>query len=401
MQTGYVDHFSPVVAGLSGRTVMQIIPSLGFGGAERIVLALAAALANVGARSLVACEDGGMVSELQAKGGIWLPFPAKAKNPISIALNVQKLTQLMRLEGVDLIHAHSRAPAWAAFGASKRTQKPFVTTFHSSYEGGGRAKSIYNSVMARSDAIVTHSKYTAALISQDFPEIQGKVRVISAGIDFHEYSPAMVSAERVSRVREDWGVAAHEHIVLLPARLAGTKDHRTLLEAAKILTERGLSQTKFVLTGEVPARSAQIREMDALIIKYQLQECVRQVSPCIDLPASFLSAALVVVPSTEAETFGLTSVEAQALGTPVIVSNAGAVAETISVKPNAKGTRRTGWHVPPNNPKELAEVILKAISLGASAKDAISSGAREHVIHRFALEQMMSETMDLYAALIR
>ena len=114
MNSGYIDYFARSIAGLSGRTVLQIVPSLNAGGTERIVLALAAALADIGARSLVASEDGRMISELQAKGGIWLPFPARTKNPLAMMMNVQKLASLIRMEGVDLVHVHSRAPAWVA-----------------------------------------------------------------------------------------------------------------------------------------------------------------------------------------------------------------------------------------------------------------------------------------------
>lgn len=401
MTTGYIDHFARSVTGLSGRTVLQIIPALGMGGAERIVLALAAALADVGARSLVACEDGSMISELQAKGGIWLPFPTKTKNPVAMALNVPKLTQLMRSEGVDLVHAHSRAPAWVALVACGYTKKPFVTTFHSSYGGSGGAKSLYNSVMTRSDAIIAHSEYTAGLIAKAFPTAQSRVRVIGAGVDFHDFSPSMVSPERVSAVREGWNVAAHEHIVLLPARLIGAKGHKALIEAAKILSDRGLTQTRFILAGDAQGRSTYAKELDTLIAKYELQGIVRRVPAYRDLPASFLSAALVVVPSAEPEAFGLTAVEAQALGTPVIVPNIGAVAETVLAPPEVAPHLRTGWRVPPNDPRALAEVILSALSLGASAKDGLSMRAREHVTRRFALERMTSETMDLYAALIK
>ena len=103
---------SPVpVHPLHGRTILQIIPSLDAGGAERTAIDVAAGLAEIGARALVASEGGRLVGELQAHGGIWVPFDAATKNPVSMALNVRRLARIAQIEGVDLIHARSRAPA--------------------------------------------------------------------------------------------------------------------------------------------------------------------------------------------------------------------------------------------------------------------------------------------------
>jgi len=399
-RAGYTDIFARNMAGLSGRTVLQIVPSLGRGSSERIVLALAAALADVGARALVAAEDGSMISELQAKGGIWLPFPAKTRNPLAMLVNVRKLAGLIRSEGVDLVHVHSRAPAWVALAATRLTHKPLVTTFHSSYGARSSAKVLYNSVMTRGDAVIVHSEYTAGQIAKAYPAAGPRMRVIGAGVDFRDFSPSLVDPERVARLRAEWGVAAHEHIVLLAARLSSLRAQKNLIEAADLLARRGLNQTKFILVGEAPVKSVG-RDVEALIVAKGLQDVILRVGACADMPAAFLSAALVVVPSTEPEAFGLTSVEAQALGTPVVVSELGAVAETVLAPPDVPPEQRTGWRIAPNDPQALAEAILQGLSLGASAKDAIGMRARQHVISRFAMERMTAQTMDVYAALIR
>ncbi|MCA3602016.1 MAG: glycosyl transferase, partial [Methylobacterium sp.] len=77
-----------MVQPLSGRTILQIIPMLDAGGAERTTIDIAEGIAQAGARSLVATEGGRLVGELQAKGGVWIPFPAATKNPLAMALNV-------------------------------------------------------------------------------------------------------------------------------------------------------------------------------------------------------------------------------------------------------------------------------------------------------------------------
>jgi UDP-N-acetylglucosamine:LPS N-acetylglucosamine transferase len=145
---------------LAGRTVLQIIPELDAGGAERTAIDVAAALVNAGARALVASEGGRLVSELQARGGLWIPFPAKTKNPLKMALNVRRLRQLIRRERVDLVHARSRAPAWVALAAARKENVPFVTTYHGAYSGAGALKVLYNSVMARGDVVIANSGFT-------------------------------------------------------------------------------------------------------------------------------------------------------------------------------------------------------------------------------------------------
>ena len=166
MKTGQIDYFASRPGGLKDKTILQLIPSLSGGGSERIALALAEALAHAGARALVAAGPGGLVSELQAKGGIWIPFPARTRNPLALLMNVQKLAALIRREQIDLVHVHSRASAWSALAATRLTKKPIVTSYHSSYGGRAPATTVYNSIMARGDAVIAHSRFTAALIAR-------------------------------------------------------------------------------------------------------------------------------------------------------------------------------------------------------------------------------------------
>ena len=154
---------------LAGRTILQIIPELDAGGAERTTIDIAAALVDAGARALVASDGGRLVSELQARGGLWVPFPAKTKNPLFMALNVGKLVRLMRNEKVDLVHARSRAPAWVALSAARKTRLPFVTTYHGAYAGKSQLKINYNSIMARGDVVIANSQFTADRIIEMHP----------------------------------------------------------------------------------------------------------------------------------------------------------------------------------------------------------------------------------------
>ncbi len=385
---------------LAGRTILQVIPELDTGGAERTAIDIAAALSAVGARALVACERGRLVSELQAKGGIWIPFPAATKNPVSMALNVRKLARLIVSEQAEIVHARSRAPAWVALGATRLTKTPFITTYHGSYSGTSALKLRYNSVMARGDVVIANSDYTAGLISSLYPFARPNMRVIHRGTDLRMFSPAAVDPARVRKLREQWGLAAHERIVLLAGRLTSWKGQKVLIEAARLLAPLGLGDTIFVLAGDEQGRTGYVREIDGLIAKAGLQGMVRRVGHCEDMPAAYLAASVACVPSTEPEAFGRAAVEAQAMGTPVVVSDLGAVPETVLAPPAVDPARRTGWRIPANDAQALADTLMAALSLGASARDALAERARAHVERHFSLEQMCGQTLDAYAAVL-
>jgi glycosyltransferase involved in cell wall biosynthesis len=385
---------------LAGRTILQIIPDLEAGGAERTTVDIAEGLALAGARALVATTGGRLVGELQAKGGIWVPFPAATKNPLAMLANAGKLVQLIRRERIDLVHARSRAPAWVAYTATRVTKTGFVTTYHGAYSGRSAPKILYNSVMARGDVVIANSHFTAEMIQTMHRIDPQRLRVIHRGTNFASFSPGEIGPDRVERVRRAWLAAPEERIILLAARLTGWKGQRVLIEAARILRDRGYADLVFVLAGDPQGRDDYVAELDGLIAKHNLGMIVRRVGHVTDMPAALAASAIVTVPSTEPEAFGRVAVEAQAMGVPVIVSNLGAVPETVLAPPQVRPEQRTGWRVTPGSADELADAIAAALDLLPSARDSLAIRARRHVEAYFSLERMVGETLDCYEALL-
>ena len=383
-------------ASLTGRTILQIIPRLDAGGAERTAIDVAAALVRAGARALVASEGGRLASELQAVGGLLAPFPAATKNPLAMALNVRRLARLIVEERVDLVHARSRAPAWVALGACRATGRPFVTTYHGAYGGRSALKLRYNSVMARGDVVIANSQFTADEIGRLYPIARGRLRVIPRGTDLTRFAPGAVERERVARLREAWGVAPHERVVLVAARLTEWKGQKVLIEAARLLRERGLEEVRYILAGDAQGRQGYARELDALIEGARLTGVVSRVGHCADMPAALVAASVVAVPSTAPEAFGRSAVEAQAMGAMVVVSDSGAAPETVLAPPQTPAQARTGWRAPPGDARALADALESALSLGATAREALARRARAHVESHFSLEQMTGDTLALY-----
>jgi glycosyltransferase involved in cell wall biosynthesis len=253
--------------------------------------------------------------------------------------------------------------------------------------------------MARGDVVIANSHYTAGLIGALYPQARPRLRVIYRGTDLRAFSAQAVPPERVELLRRHWGLAPHQRIVLLAARLTAWKGQRVLIDAAKKLVDGGLRDVVFVLAGDPQGRDSYVKELDAAIAGHGLTGVVRRVGHCTDMPAALLAAAVVTVPSTEPEAFGRVAVEAQALGTPVIVSDLGAVPETVQFPPRVTSSERTGWCVPPGDAQALATAIGGVLGMGASAQEAMTRHARAHVECHFSLERMVADTLDTYIAI--
>ncbi len=377
--------------------MLQVLPRLDAGGAERTTLDVAGAVVQAGGRALVACAGGRMVSELQVLGGVWLPFPADVKNPLQMLMNVRKLAKLIAAERVDVVHARSRAPAWVALGAARIVERPLVTTYHGAYGGVSALKIRYNSVMARGDAVIANSHYTAESILKLYPFARDRLAVIHRGSDLGAFSPGAVDPARVTALRNAWGVAPHERIVLLAAQA-----HR--LEGAAG-SDRGGGQAqagrRALHPGRRPPGARRLCEGTRPADRgARVKGVVTRVGHCADMPAALLAASVVAVPSTEPEAFGRSAVEAQAMGTPVVVSDLGAVPETVLAPPDVGPEARTGWRVPAGDVDALAEALRTALGLGATARDALARRARAHVERNFSLEGMTRATLDVYAAVL-
>lgn len=380
--------------------MLQIVPDLQSGGAERATIDMAEALALAGGRCLVASRGGRMVSELQSKGGIWIPFPAATKNPFAMALNSVQLARILRDEGVDIVHARSRAPAWVAYYATRQTRAKFVTTYHSAYYGSSPIKLRYNAIMATGDTVIAISEFAARRIRELHPEASERVVVIPRGADLRVFSPDAVSPSRVQRLRAQWNVAAHERIVLLPARLAARKGHAVMIEAAKRLAANGASDIRILFVGDPHSENFR-QAIETQIRRAGVSDLVRNVGHCDDMPAAYLAAAAVVAPSIEPEAFGRVAIEAQAMGAPVIVSDIGASPEIVQAPPQTPRHEATGWRAPPGDPVALARAIGEALSLTASARDELMLRARANVQRRFSIEQMQRATLDVYRRLLQ
>ena len=382
-------------APLAGRTILQIVPPRAAGGDERGTLAVAAALVEAGARPLVASDSAELASEVQAVGGLHIPFPASSKNPLAMALNVRRLARVLEFERVDLVHARSRAAAWVALGACRKLKLPLVTSIVG--DGPiGKPRSSFEAAVGEGAFVIVSSQFAADRAGDVFPAALRRLRIVRPGVDLQRLAPDSVSRQRVAKARESWEAAAHERVVLAPAGLAPSRGQKALIEAAAILSGKGLSDLRIVLAGEA-AKPSFAADLDAFAEARGVKGLVARVGAPADLPAALVAASVVVFAASEPEGVGRTAVEAAAMGALTVIADVGSAREIVLAPPDASAEERTGWIVPPDQAAALASAIESALTLGVSAREAVRRRSRTRIAGLYSLERMRRDMLGVYA----
>ncbi len=379
------------------RTVLQVVPALEEGGAERSTVEIAQAIIAAGGRALVATRGGRLSGEIEAAGGKVFPIPVHAKNPMSILANRGRLLRLVRSEGVDIIHVRSRAPAWSALGAARAAKVPLVATYHGAYEARNPLKRLYNSAMTRADIVIANSEFTASSIRAQYAIEARRLKVIPRGVDVSAFDRKQAGRERAEALARQWGIVTPPGAlrVLLPARLSAWKGHRTAIEAlALAMAPRASGQRlilQLVFAGDAEGRDDIRASLQQVIESRGVREMIHFVGHCADMPGAYSWADIVLSPSTRPEAFGRVAVEAGAMGRPVIGSDHGGARETIV-------DGETGVLVPPGDSEALAEAIASLAAMGEAGRAALGERARRRIERCFSLDAMRRATLEAYEA---
>lgn len=376
-------------------TVLQVIPALDAGGAERTTVDIAGAIVAAGGKSIVVSQGGRLEGELLVTGSDLIKLPVASKNPLTILRNAGRIETIIRERNVSVVHARSRAPAWSAFLAARAMRIPFVTTYHGAYKSSGPIKKFYNSIMAAGDFVIANSQYTADQIMAAYKTRKTKLIVIPRGTDFSAFDREQVTPERIAAMKAASGLGDHKGpIVILPGRLTRWKGQLVLVEAMRLLREEGrLWGAAAVLAGDAQGRDNYQIEIELAIQSADLIDRVRIAGHVEDMPAAYAASTLAISASTEPEAFGRIAVEAAAMGLPVIASDHGGARETVIVEPE---NARTGWRVPPGDARALANAIAAALEMPASERTAIGIAGAAYVRRRFSVQAMCRSTLQVY-----
>lgn len=370
---------------------MQIIPSLGAGGAEQGCIDIAAEIVRAGAKAIIVSNGGYRAPELERINAMHIDLPVHSKNPVVMWRNISRLKKVIKQHNVGIVHARSRAPAWSAWRACMNTDAHFMTTCHAPYNISGEAKRIYNGSIANGEIVIAISDYVAQYLKDNYTIEPSRIRKIARGIPMEKFHPTMVSPERMINLAKEWRIPDGANIIMLPGRITRWKGHSVLIDAmAKIKHD----DVFCVMIGSDQGRKEYRQELDKKIADLGLESVFRIVDQCTDMPSAYMLSTVVVSASTDPEGFGRVPVEAQAMGRPIVATNHGGACETVIAG-------ETGWLVPPSDPDALAEAITEALSLDASQRSVLATRSMAHVAANFTKDIMAEKTLNIYAELLQ
>ncbi len=373
-------------------TVLQVLPELGAaGGVERGTVEIAGAIVAAGGRAIVASKGGLLVYDLKRVGGEHFELPLDSKNPFVIRANISRLAEIIKDQGVDIVHARSRAPAWSAYFAAKRQKCHFVTTFHGTYSHQNRLKRRYNSVMVKGEKVIAISSFIAGHIRQVYGVGAEKIHIVPRGVDLARFDPAHISAERVVKLANQWRLTDGEPVVMMPGRLTRWKGQTLFIEAIARMARKNI---RCLLVGSDQGRTDYRDELENLVNRHQLGGIIRIVDHCDDMPAAYMLADVVVSASTEPEAFGRVVAEAQAQGRPVIAPDHGGAREIVI-------DGETGWLVEPGNADALAGAINHGLELKMLARRILSAKAMANIRDNFSKSRMCDGTIKVYREILK
>jgi len=177
MQSSQTIHYRTMTGFQTQPVIMQIIPELGPGGAEQGCIDIAASIVASGGQAIIVSHGGARVHELARVGAVHINLPVHSKNPLVMWKNIRKLRTLIQRYIVDIVHARSRAPAWSAWRACKKTNARFMTTCHAPYNISGEAKKFYNSSMAQGERVIAISHFVAQYLHDNYELDERTIRL--------------------------------------------------------------------------------------------------------------------------------------------------------------------------------------------------------------------------------
>ena len=364
-----------------------MLPDLVGGGVERGTLEVGRHLAEQGHRSIVISGGGRLVAQLEEENSRHIKWDVGSKS-LRCLQYILPLRQFLLKEHVDVLHLRSRMPAWIGYLAWKSLPKDkrplLVTTFHGFYSVNS-----YSAIMTKGEGVIAVSESISKHIREHY-SVSKSIRVIFRGVDDTQFDPAKVTSERIDALRTQWDIASDIPVLMLPGRLARWKGQDTFLLSLPHLHEQ---MYQAILVGDLEENSGFSSEICSLIKEHNLEGKVKCVGHCSDMPAALMLADVVLSTSSkEPEAFGRTTVEAMAMGKPVIATAHGGSLETVV-------NGETGWLVGPSDPEDLARGIREALSDFNRLKTYGIAG-QKRVRERFTTKSMCEQTLTFYKELL-
>ncbi|MDA7552320.1 glycosyltransferase family 4 protein [Candidatus Pelagibacter sp.] len=377
--------------------VLQVIPKLGYGGAETGCYDLAHYLPENGCESFIVTSGGELLKYVNKKKVKLIRLPVQSKNPILMIFNFIVLTFIILFFNISIVHARSRAPAWSCFFATKLTSRKFVTTFHGTYNFKNVIKKFYNSVMVRSDLIIAGSNFIFSHINDNYSKylkVKNKFLVIFRGINVDYFDPTTTIDKDEDELINKWKIKRDKKIILMPGRLTSWKGHEIFIESINLVNKQlGHEAFYAIILGSDQGRNVYKKKLLRLSEQHRLNNQIRFIDHCKNMPLAYKISDLVVSASKEPEAFGRVSVEAQSMNKPIIASNIGGSNETII-------DNKTGFLFDSGKSTSLAKKIIEVLQLDETTLKSMGNEGRKNVMKKFNVEKMCFSTYSEYKKLL-
>jgi glycosyltransferase involved in cell wall biosynthesis len=377
--------------------VLQVIPKLGYGGAETGCYDLAHYLSENNCKSFIVTSGGELIKYIDKKKVKLIRLPVQSKNPILVLINSIILIFIILFFNISIVHARSRAPAWSCFIATIITRRKFVTTFHGTYNFKNSIKKFYNSIMVRADLVIAGSNFIFSHINQNYSKLLNKKKkflVIFRGINVDYFDQSTTLENEENQLISKWGIKNNKKIILMPGRLTSWKGQEIFIEALGIVNKQlGHEAFYAVILGSDQGRDIYTKKIKRLAEQHRLTNQLKFIEHCKNMPLAYKISDLVVSASIEPEAFGRVSVEAQSMEKPIIASNIGGSNETII-------DNKTGFLFKSGNSESLSKKIIEVLNLDESTLKSIGNEGRKNVVKKFNVEKMCFSTYSEYKKLI-
>ena len=378
--------------------VLQVIPRLGYGGAETGCFDLAHFLPEQGCKSYIATSGGELLKFIDKKKVTVFKLPVHSKNPILILFNTIIIFFIILLYNINIIHVRSRAPAWSCFFATKLALRKMVTTFHGTYNFNNKIKKFYNSIMVRSNLVIAGSNFIFSHIHENynkfFLEKKRKLLVIFRGINTDYFNPKKIFPAKLDKFSKEYKIDRNKFIILLPGRLTSWKGQKIFIEAIKLLSETNDIPTfEAIILGSDQGRNVYKKQLLGLVQQHRLNNLIKFIDRCEEMPVAYGIANLVCSCSIEPEAFGRVSVEAQSMELPIIASDIGGSKETII-------NEKTGYLFENKNSANLANLIVTLMQQNYNSLKIIGIEGRKNVLKKFNVDKMCQSTFTEYKKLV-
>jgi len=377
--------------------VLQVIPKLGYGGAETGCYDIAHYLAENNCKSFIVTSGGELIKFIDKKKVKLIKLPVQSKNPLLIFFNSIILIGIILYFDISIVHARSRAPAWSCLMATKITRRKFVTTFHGTYNFSGKFKKFYNSIMVRSDLIIAGSNFIFSHIKENYSEFlksKKKFLVIFRGINVDYFDSTTKLEVDEKKLLQEWEINKEKKILLVPGRLTSWKGQEMLIETLNLVKiELGYEAFHVVILGSDQGRSLYKKKLIRLIEQYRLTKQIKFIDHCKDMALAYQVSDIVISPSIEPEAFGRVAVEAQSMEKLIIASNIGGSNETII-------NNKTGLLFEAGNVDSLKEKIIQGITMDDVSLKSMGREGRKNIIKKFNVEKMCFSTYSEYKRLL-